>query len=216
MLTLLLQSFIENKSKTKFKIKLFFAIAILVLIMSVVFVFLYCVNSNQIWLGILAFICVVIYFSMLAIFDVRNRRKTNERFEKYNHKLDDLKDILIGFAYKTDEKDNNWYSKTKIIYLIKMCETEIENATKPQSKILDFAKTFILPVVTYIAGVITENISYVETISIAIIVIITMVFCYVLNSAIAFIADLILKSTSVAEMKQLLEALNDLLIRDFD
>ena len=215
MVLILLQSFIGAKSKIKIRTILYFSAAVIALVAGMIIPYILSKNDHDVLSFIIAVLCIVAYFTILAVFDIKNRKRTLELFEDYNQTLDKLKNILEGFKFTSDANKMNWYSKAKIIHLIKMCEAEIEDK-KRTNKALEFAKTCILPIISFIAGIAADNIHFTEIISIAVVAIFVMVILYCLNAAVNFIADIILKSTSVYEMKRLSDALKDLLARDFD
>ena len=118
MVLILLQSFIGSKSKIKIRTILYLTAAIITLVAGMIIPYILSKIDHDILSFITAVLCIISYFTILAVFDIKNRKRTLELFEDYNQTLDKLKNILEGFEFTSDVNKMNWYSKAKKIHLI--------------------------------------------------------------------------------------------------
>ncbi len=215
MINILLEAYIA-KSNLKSKISwLHFIIAILTMILSLVFLILSGMTDN-ILLIIFDLISTIGLYIDIALWERKNLKQYQVRFEERNQRINFVKEVLTEFKYNDNNPNENWYSAEKIKHLIQSGEAFIEKYKKSNTKLLDLGKTIIFPIVAFVAGVISNNSSVMEAMGIAFITLFLLVIFYLFAKIISFITDMILKSSSVNEMNNLVLLLKDLLARDFE
>lgn len=216
MLQLIIDAFEEkNKDENFFKSlkkmdilnRIFVVVIILVTILSYI---LFLIKKYKWSLYTIAGMVIVLYI-LIYILSVRSRKKWKDNIKNYNKKLDKLKDIL-------SEENINYYSENKIKYLIDQCDKSINDRIsvneKKKEKRHRFIEKYILPIVAFGAGVMSDKIDISELIQICIMAIIIII---IINIYIWLIDIFIeeITGTELEKKKSLKCKLEDLLIRDF-
>ena len=143
----------------------------------------------------------------------RLRRKNwHVNIKQYNRTLDVLKEILC-------EKDIKYYSKNKIKILIHKCEHSINEiiSAKEKSKleIINFVEKFIIPIVAFTIGLMSDELKNEDMLYICVTGIIIIVLINLSIKGISYILEDI-EGNKVEERKYMRDKLQDLLIRDFE
>lgn len=211
MINILLEAFIAKYKKTKTCINKYLIIMILTLISFIVFMILYFIKHEIIFV-IISLISFVFSTIDIAAWEKYNYNQFQFKYEEHNEQLNAIKSILMEFKYNGN---NNWYSKDKIKYLIHSGELYIEEHQQNNTKLLDLCKNSIIPIVAFVAGIISDNSTISDALAYGVVTIGFLIFLYSVVKIISFSTDLIFRSTSINEMKYLIFMLNELLLRDF-
>lgn len=135
-------------------------------------------------------------------------------FVEYNKKLNLLHDVLTEIKYSKNGK-KNWCSKNKIEYLINECTEMINHRLLPQKQTLEFVKLMILPIISFVAGVISQKTNIEQAIQYAVIALFIVIIIWGIKQIIEFIEEITMKSSSVSTIESVRHMLSDLLVRDF-
>lgn len=219
MINLLLEALISKSKIERVKIKdnLLYIIVMIVSILAIIIPpFIFPLMFTSLW-GLILFVPIVIFFVNFKLWEIKNQKIYKERLTEHNKLLNEVREILqTDFKYSTDMgNEKNWYSENKIKYLISSCESYIEEQKKNNIKLVELSKTIILPIIAFVAGVFSENSSINDALILAFIALFVVVIVYSIGKILSFVIDLVLKSSSIAEMKRLLFLLKELLARDF-
>lgn len=216
MLQLIIDAYEEkNKDESFFKslkkMDSLNRIFIIVIILSLVIPLIFFVFKRFDW----CLYAVVDWFIMVYIFTYiisgRTRKKWKDNILNYNKKLDCLKDILC-------EENINYCSKNKIEKLIEQCEKSINDLVsekeKKRAKRKGFLERYILPIVAFGAGAMSEKINTTELVQICIMAVIIIVIINIIIWGFdMFIEEM--TGNELEKRKYLKGKLEDLLIRDF-
>ena len=215
MINLLLEAYIEGyKHETKVNRNiywLYFVIAIITMVSSLFFLFL--IARHAVLSCIMTLLSVITLFIDIVLWERKDLKQYKIRRDEYNKRLDCVRNILKNFNY---DRGKNWYSSSKIQYLIQSGESFVEEHKKTNVRLFEFGKTIFFPIIAFVAGAIVNNAKINEVILTAIIVLFGLLIIIFLVKSFSFIMDIFFKSSSINEMNNLILLLKDLNSRDFD
>lgn len=170
-------------------------------ILSIVSLF---INSYVIFISeITTFIVLLI---AVVINDHKNIKKSNDRIKAYEDFLKELKKSL-----NTNRID--WSTDNRLGYLIGECNRVIDNSDKKRKNFIRCVEVIMLPIAKTVIDVMQANSKvFPKTdiiVGIFVVIAIVLALIVVVNTIAAFI-DLLLKTGSITEMKNLRNTLNDL------
>lgn len=170
-------------------------------ILSIVSLF---INSYVIFISeITTFIVLLI---AVVINDHKNIKKSNDRIKAYEDFLKELKKSL-----NTNRID--WSTDNRLDYLIGECNRVIDNSDKKRKNFIRCVEVIMLPIAKTVIDVMQANSKvFPKTdiiVGIFVVIAIVLALIVVVNTIAAFI-DLLLKTGSITEMKNLRNTLNDL------
>lgn len=215
MINLLLEAYIEGyKHETKVNRNinwLYFVIAIITMVSSLFFLFL--IARHAVLSYIMTLLSVITLFIDIVLWERKDLKQYKIRCDEYNKRLDCVRNILKNFNY---DRGKNWYSSSKIQYLIQSGESFVEEHKKTNVRLFEFGKTIFFPIIAFVAGAIVNNAKINEVILTAIIVLFGLLIIIFLIKSFSLIMDIFFKSSSINEMNNLILLLKDLNSRDFD
>lgn len=170
-------------------------------ILSIVSLF---INSYVIFISeITTFIVLLI---AVVINDHKNIKKSNDRIKAYEDFLKELKKSL-----NTNRID--WSTDNRLDYLIGECNRVIDNSDKKRKNFIRCVEVIMLPIAKTVIDVMQANSKvFPKTdiiVGIFVVIALVLALMVVVNTIAAFI-DLLLKTGSITEMKNLRNTLNDL------
>lgn len=170
-------------------------------ILSIVSLF---INSYVIFISeITTFIVLLI---AVVINDHKNIKKSNDRIKAYEDFLKELKKSL-----NTNRID--WSTDNRLDYLIGECNRVIDNSDKKRKNFIRCVEVIMLPIAKTVIDVMQANSKvFPKTdiiVGIFVVIALVLALIVVVNTIAAFI-DLLLKTGSITEMKNLRNTLNDL------
>jgi len=154
-------------------------------------------------------IIFALLYMLLFIMDRKYIKKSNDRVKAYDSFLVELQEKLIINGV-------NWSETQRIDYLIGECDNWISAKNKERKKIIRYAEIIVLPVAKFIAEIVKDRIgmvSTVEIIAIILAILLTAFSFFVFINSIASVIDLLLKTGSINEMKNLRNTLMDIKVR---
>lgn len=125
-----------------------------------------------------------------------------------------MRDVLAEL--KCNDNGANWNSKNKIEYLINECTEMINQRLLPQKQTLEFIKLMILPIISFVAGVISQKTNIEQAIQYAVIALLIVIIIWGIKQIIEFIDEITMKSSSINTIESVRHMLSDLLVRDFE
>ena len=155
-------------------------------------------------------IIFALLYMLLFIMDRKYIKKSNDRVKAYDSFLVELQEKLIINGV-------NWTETQRIDYLISECDNCISTKNKERKKIIRYAEIIVLPVAKFIAEIVKDRIGMVSTaeiIAIILVILLTAFSFFVFINSIASVIDLLLKTGSINEMKNLRSTLMDIKVRD--
>lgn len=156
------------------------------------------------------FIIFALLFMLLFIIERKNIKKSNDRVKAYDSFLVELQEKLIINGI-------NWSETQRLDYLITECDNWINVKNKERKKIIRYAEIIALPVAKFIAEIVKDRIGMVSTteiIALIIVILLTAFSFFVFINSIASVIDLLLKTGSINEIKNLRSTLMDIKVRD--
>lgn len=159
--------------------------------------------------GIFSLIIGLIYLLIIYLTDNFSSKKWKQNLSNYNLLLDDIKLFL-------DEPSLNgvsWCDKDKIKYLISQGEKIIEKLSNNAE--FKSISSFLIPAIAFFAGIILTEVSLETKLIIGIITILLIIIFFVVVKIANILFPFFAPSTSIKKMEYFIQALNDLLIRDF-
>lgn len=171
---------------------------------------------------ILAIIGFILFVIVLYRVEQHTKASVDIDYQKYNAKLDKLRDILKSAEYNVPVSNTgssirvNWYTKDKLKYLIKEFKKLSSTKTRydyPEIKSLKYA---LIPIVSFVGGVIAEKANLETSISVAFIAAMIVLVFWSIFQLIKDFSELISFYTSERQAKRIYSLLSDLYIRDFD
>lgn len=177
---------------------------ICLIVLSVLSIVSLFINSYIIFISeITTFIVLLI---AVVINDHKNIKKSNDRIKAYEDFLKELKKSL-----NTNRID--WSTDNRLDYLIGECNRVIDNSDKKRKNFIRCVEVIMLPIAKTVIDVIQANSKvFPKTdiiVGIFIVIVLVLALIVVVNTIAAFI-DLLLKTGSITEMKNLRNTLNDL------
>ena len=170
-------------------------------ILSIVSLF---INSYFIFISEIATFIVLLI--AVVINDRKNIKKSNDRIKAYEDFLKELKKSL-----NTNRID--WSTDNRLDYLIGECNRVIDNSDKKRKNFIRCVEVIMLPIAKTVIDVMQANSKvFPKTdiiVGIFVVIAIVLALIVVVNTIAAFI-DLLLKTGSITEMKNLRNTLNDL------
>ena len=154
-------------------------------------------------------IIFALLYMLLFIMDRKYIKKSNDRVKAYDSFLVELQEKLIINGV-------NWTETQRIDYLISECDNCISTKNKERKKIIRYAEIIVLPVAKFIAEIVKDRIGMVSTaeiIAIILVILLTAFSFFVFINSIASVIDLLLKTGSINEMKNLRSTLMDIKVR---
>lgn len=149
-------------------------------------------------------------YLLLFIMDRKNIKKSDDRIKVYDEFLNELKDKFVINGI-------DWADAKRIEYLITKCDDLINAQKRERRKIIRYAEIIVLPIAKFVADIIKDKVgleSMTEIISLILILILTaFIICAFINMFASF-ADLLLKTGSITEIKNLRNTLMDIKIKD--
>jgi len=158
---------------------------------------------------IIEFIIFALLFILIFIIERKNIKKSNDRVKAYDSFLVELQEKLVINGV-------NWSEIQRLDYLIGECDNWINSKNKERKKIIRYAEIIILPIAKFIADIIKDRIGMVSTteiIALIIVILLTAFSFFVFINSIASVIDLLLKTGSINEMKNLKNTLMDIKVR---
>ncbi len=142
----------------------------------------------------------------------RNQKKWNENIHKYHDKLDIVKEIL-------SKPEFNMYEKNKLKQLICKYKVDIDNIKKENLDIKqnynDFCGGYIVPVIAFGAGKLSQEITGEDLFAICVGVIALLVLIKVMIDNIWMMRIEIIEGNEIERKQDFMQKLQDLLDRDF-
>lgn len=170
-------------------------------ILSIVSLF---INSYVIFISEIATFIVLLI--AVVINDRKNIKKSNDRIKAYEDFLKELKKSL-----NTNRID--WSTDNRLDYLIGECNRVIDSSDKKRKNFIRCVEVIMLPIAKTVIDVMQANSKvFPKTdiiVGIFVVIAIVLALIVVVNTIAAFI-DLLLKTGSITEMKNLRNTLNDL------
>lgn len=154
-------------------------------------------------------IIFALLYMLLFIMDRKYIKKSNDRVKAYDSFLVELQEKLIINGV-------NWTETQRIDYLISECDNCISAKNKERKKIIRYAEIIVLPVAKFIAEIVKDRIGMVSTVEIIAIILVILLAAFsfiVFINSIAAVIDLLLKTGSINEMKNLRNTLMDIKVR---
>lgn len=202
----------EGFYKRKKNMNVIYKIALCLVFLEVIIscVFLFYENLKGFFGGTISII--VTYFIYICVFTRLRRKNWHENIKEYNESLNGLKDIL-------KEKNINYYSKKRILILIKQCENSIDKIKsvkeKSKSEINNFVEKYIIPIIAFSVGILNNEIKSNDMLYICLISIVIIVLLNISIKGISYMID-DAEGNKVEEREYMRDKLQDLLIRDFE
>ncbi len=177
---------------------------ICLIVLSVLSIVSLFINSYVIFISeITTFIVLLI---AVVINDHKNIKKSNDRIKAYEDFLKELKKSL-----NTNRID--WSTDNRLDYLIGECNRVIDNSDKKRKNFIRCVEVIMLPIAKTVIDVMQANSKvFPKTdiiVGIFVVIALVLALIVVVNTIAAFI-DLLLKTGSITEMKNLRNTLNDL------
>lgn len=201
-------SFFEKVKKMNRELKSAFAAWIL--IVAGIFVLVKITDDINVILGYLLF-CIIVSFFMPIYIDFVQRKNYVTNIRDYNERLDQLDALL-------KKEEFSVCSGKKLVTLIKKIKDYLDSidlhAEREKDRNRDYIIGIIIPIITYVLGVLTETDKSLETMA-NIFVLIFIVLCarFMINEF-GRTWRIIFQSTPV-KMRYLLNELQDLYDRDY-
>ena len=151
----------------------------------------------------------VVLFMLIFIIDRKSIKKSKDRVKAYDEFLNELQKKLII-------NDINWAEGKRIEYLILECDNLINAQSKERRRIIGYAQIIVLPIAKIIADIIKDKVGTVSIIAIISVIFgifLTALVCFVFINIIATLTDLLLKTGSINEIKNLRNTLKDIKMR---
>lgn len=151
----------------------------------------------------------VVLFMLIFIIDRKSIKKSKDRVKAYDEFLNELQKKLII-------NDINWAEGKRIEYLISECDNLINAQSKERRRIIGYAQIIVLPIAKIIADIIKDKVGTVSIIAIVSVIfgiLLTALVCFVFINIIATLTDLLLKTGSINEIKNLRNTLKDIKMR---
>lgn len=158
---------------------------------------------------IIEFIIFALLFILIFIIERKNIKKSKDRIKTFDEFLSELQKKLIINGV-------NWNEDKRLDYLIGECDNMINAKSKERKKIIRYAEIIVLPVAKFIAEIVKDKVgmvSTVEVIAIIIVILLSAFAFFVFINSIAVVIDLLLKTGSISEMKNLRNTLMDIKVR---
>lgn len=177
---------------------------ICLIVLSVLSIVSLFINSYIIFISeITTFIVLLI---AVVINDHKNIKKSNDRIKAYEDFLKELKKSM-----NTNRID--WSTDNRLDYLIGECNRVIDNSDKKRKNFIRCVEVIMLPIAKTVIDVMQANSKvFPKTdiiVGIFVAIALVLALIVVVNTIAAFI-DLLLKTGSITEMKNLRNTLNDL------
>ena len=215
MINIIIDELLSQKEKKSIKEKVLFLVLVLMFVVPLTFLFVFLKDVNKVHWGIISATTSLAIPVVLFLLE-RNRIKSAMKcYTEYNERLDIIRDTLIKFEYDNNGISENWYSKSKIQYLINECDKLLAETTSPRSRSIDFLKFMIVPIVSFVAGVIADKASIEVSLSFAVIALTLALAIWGINEVVKLFDDIILKGSSINTIINVRNKLKDLLERDF-
>lgn len=196
------------------KEKILFFVIVLVIAVPLIFLFVFLIDTNKVHWGIISAVTSLAIPVVLFFLEGNRIKRAMKSYSDYNDRLDKFRDTLINLKFDSNGTSRNWYSKSKIQYLIGECDKLLTETDSPKRSI-DFFKFMIVPILSFVAGIIADKASLEVSLSFAVIALTLALSIWGINEIIKFLDDIILKSSSVNTLKDVSNKLKDLLERDF-
>ena len=151
----------------------------------------------------------VVLFMLILIIDRKSIKKSKDRVKAYDEFLNELQKKLII-------NDINWAEGKRIEYLISECDNLINAQSKERRRIIGYAQIIVLPIAKIIADIIKDKVGTVSIIAIISVIfgiLLTALVCFVFINIVATLTDLLLKTGSINEIKNLRNTLKDIKMR---
>lgn len=151
----------------------------------------------------------VVLFMLIFIIDRKSIKKSKDRVKAYDEFLNELQKKLII-------NDINWAEGKRIEYLISECDNLINAQSKERRRIIGYAQIIVLPIAKIIADIIKDKVGTVSIIAIISVIfgiLLTALVCFVFINIVATLTDLLLKTGSINEIKNLRNTLKDIKMR---
>ena len=162
------------------------------------------IDSNIVIIPEILVIAVFLIVSFLI--DRNNIINSDNRIKEYETFLNEFKRAL-------NKNRINWSSDNRLDYLISECNIVIDNRNKDRKYLIRCVEIVVLPVAKFILDIIKDNyeiLSNADTYVGILIMIMIAVVLLVIIKITAVLVDLLLKTGSIIEMKNLRNTLNDL------
>lgn len=215
MINIVIDVLLSQKERMPIKEKILFFVIVLVIAVPLIFLFVFLIDTNKVHWGIISAVTSLAIPVVLVLLERNRIKKAMKSYSDYNDRLDRFRDTLINLKFDSKGTPGNWYSKSKIQYLIGECDKLLTETDSPKSKSIDFLKFMIVPILSFVAGVIADKASIEVSLSFAVIALTLALSIWGINEVIKFLDDIILKSSSVNTLKDVSNKLKDLLERDF-
>ena len=150
-------------------------------------------------------VVIVALVALLFIVERKNIKKSKDRVKVYDDFLNELQGKMIINGI-------NWAEGQRLDYLIYECDRIINTRDKEAKKLIRYTKVLALPIVSFIADIINEKYDLVfmpELFALILVIIIISLFLFVLINLISKFTDLLLKTGSISEMRNLRNTLLD-------
>ena len=136
-------------------------------------------------------------------------KKSNDRVKAYDS-------FLVELQEKLNINGVNWSEIQRLDYLISECDNWINAKNKERKKIIRYAEIIVLPVAKLASEIVKDRIGMVSTVEIIAIILVILLAAFsfiVFINSIAAVIDLLLKTGSINEMKNLRSTLMDIKVR---
>lgn len=216
MISIIIDVLISKRDKMPFKEKILLIFLVILIATPLVFLLVFFIDANQVQWAFFSAITAVAIPIVLFLLERNRIKSAMDNYIDYNNKLNLLRDVLKGLTYDNNGTHGNWYSKRKIKHLINECNKILDESSSPKSKTMDFLKSMILPILSFVAGVIADKASIEISLSLAVAAFVFALAIWGIIQIVEFLGDVILKSSSISTIKSIRDKLKDLLAIDFE
>lgn len=218
MINILLDALIAKKPSIKPR-KIWLPLVISIVFAIIIIALDFWILTQPHWIPLLIMVVIIVIFIVItAIFEKKRIHLWSDKFKDYNELIDSIKDILSeDFTYPSAlnaDEICSWYSKEKINYLIIEGEKWMENQLKQREQFSGLFK-IVIPIIAFVSGNVVDDYASNEIISAGVIGILAVAIVFMLYKLDEELTKIIYKSSSINEMQNLIDLLNNLLARDF-
>lgn len=176
-------------------------------------IFIITIIQNRALISLIVFLVFSIILVVGGVVDRKtSQKKWKEKTKLYNEQLNMIKEILT-------EQNFNLYEKNKIRQLINKFKVDIENLEKKDTNRKEnqknFSNTYILPILAFAAGKLSEKITGKDLIVACFLIIILLVAVKLIMENIWILQIEIIEGNEIVRKRDFMVMLQDLLDRDF-
>ena len=143
MINIVIDVLLSQKEKMPIKEKILFFVIVLVIAVPLIFLFVFLIDTNKVHWGIISAVTSLAIPVVLFFLEGNRIKRAMKSYSDYNDRLDKFRDTLINLKFDSNGTSRNWYSKSKIQYLIGECDKLLTETDSPKRSI-DFFKFMII------------------------------------------------------------------------